>query len=161
MRTDRCPGCGAAVSPSAPWCTLCYTDLRPREPESVPQPVSVAAAAPGPVATPGVTVTTPAQPLPPDPILDAPVVVAAPVAGGAAAFWPCAGCGSRVPIADDVCSSCGASFLPTDGTPSLSLPGVGNMAQLDKGQRVAVVIGLAVAAMVVLLGLAFLLGSVL
>jgi ribosomal protein L40E len=24
-----CPACGAALRPGAPWCTLCYADLRP------------------------------------------------------------------------------------------------------------------------------------
>jgi hypothetical protein len=99
--------------------------------------------------------------LSPDPILDAPVVVAAPVAGApvGGAFWPCAGCGAKVPMDDDVCPTCGASFLPAEGTPSLTLPGVGNLARLDRAQRVMVVVGLAVALMAVLIGGAFVLGS--
>ncbi|HET6815596.1 MAG TPA: hypothetical protein VFH66_00010 [Mycobacteriales bacterium] len=28
MTTARCPACGAALADGAPWCTLCYTDLR-------------------------------------------------------------------------------------------------------------------------------------
>ena len=169
MTTDRCPACSAAVSPGAPWCTLCYADLRPREPEAVePQPVAVGASAPAASAA----FTSPVEPvavapavapalLAPDPILDAPVVSAAEVAGREAAFWPCTGCGARVPMEDDACSTCGASFLPGDSVPSVSLPGVGDLRRLDRSGRLLFVLAGAFLVMIVFLAVAFVLGSVL
>lgn len=32
----RCPACAAAVRPDAPWCTLCWLDLRAPAPAPVP-----------------------------------------------------------------------------------------------------------------------------
>ena len=41
MEEPRCPRCAALVRPEAPWCTLCYADLRPApEPEPAPTPAS-------------------------------------------------------------------------------------------------------------------------
>jgi hypothetical protein len=40
----RCPQCSAHVTPGAEWCTLCFTDLRPRSEPPVPAPVPVAVA---------------------------------------------------------------------------------------------------------------------
>src|ERR671920_649708 len=33
--TDRCPNCGALVTPDAEWCGQCYEPLRPEEPPKV------------------------------------------------------------------------------------------------------------------------------
>jgi hypothetical protein len=37
VEEPRCPRCAALVRPEAPWCTLCYADLRPA-PEPEPEP---------------------------------------------------------------------------------------------------------------------------
>ena len=147
MTTDRCPGCAAAVTPGAPWCTLCYADLR------------------APATAPELVTTVPARPadpvLAPDPILDAPVVKAAPVAGGQLTGWPCLGCGSTVPMSDDACSGCGRPFLPSDTAPTLALPVVGDIGRMDRGQRIVVTIVAALLVTGVFVALAFLAGSIL
>jgi len=145
VTTDRCPACNAAVPAGAEWCTLCYAVLR------VPETVPAARVAP-------LTVETP---LPPDPILDAPVTHAAPVARQAAAGWPCLGCGALVPLADNACSQCGGPFLPTEGAPSLALPGVGDLSRMERGQKIVVMVVLALVVTGVLVALAFIAGSVL
>jgi uncharacterized membrane protein YvbJ len=99
--------------------------------------------------------------LPPDPILDAPLATALPVARRELTTWPCAGCGTHVPMADDVCDNCGASFLPSDPGLNLSLPVVGNLGRLDKSQRLVVMIGGVFVVMVLFLVVAFVLGSIL
>lgn len=38
IRTERCPGCGAALRPAAPWCTQCFLDLRTPVPAPPDQP---------------------------------------------------------------------------------------------------------------------------
>ncbi len=40
-RGTACPGCGAALRPDAPWCTLCFADLCP-----TPEPAAARAPAP-------------------------------------------------------------------------------------------------------------------
>ena len=157
MTTDRCPGCQAAVTPGAPWCTLCYADLRvpaATAPAPAPQPAPepALAVAPEPVA---------AVALAPDPILDAPVMKAAPVAGLPVAGWPCLGCGSQVPLSDDVCGGCGRPFLIPDTMPSLSVPGIGDLRGMDRGQKILLtaVIGIVVTAL--FSAVAWLVGSVL
>jgi hypothetical protein len=127
----------------------------------------------GPASAPAPAPPAPAAPgaLPPDPILDAPtlddptlddpVLKAPPLAREPLAAWPCTGCGAQVPIDDDVCGNCGRPFLPTDAAPSLALPGVGDLARMDKAQRVVVMVIGAVVIMAVLVGLAFVAGTVL
>ena len=66
-----------------------------------------------------------------------------------------------VALADDVCPQCATPFLPSDATPSLHLPGVGDVARLDKPQRAGLMIGGTLVIMLVLVALAFLFGSVL
>ena len=158
MTTDRCPGCHAAVTPGAPWCTLCYTDLRaPAQPEPEPQPepqpaqYAAAMSAAGPRS---------AAVLPPDPILDAPIAQAAPIARRELAGWPCS-CGTVVPLADDVCGNCGRTFLPTEATINVSLPGIGNVSTMDRGQKIVltIVISLVITGLFTLV--AFIAGSVL
>jgi hypothetical protein len=154
VTTDRCPACNAAVPADAPWCTLCYAVLR--VPETVPAAAATVETTPAPVARP--TLQTP---LAPDPILDAPISQAAPVARLAAQGWPCLGCGALVPLADNACSQCGRPFLPTDEMPSLALPGVGDLSRMERGQKivVSVVLGLVVTGLLV--AVAFIAGSVL
>ena len=153
MTTDRCPACGAAVTAGAPWCTLCYADLR--VPETVP-----------PTPRPGydaplVQQLPPAHELPPHPILDAPVSQAPPVARTPLAAWPCLGCGAQVPLADNSCPHCGRPFLPAEELPSLALPVVGDVAQLDRAHKVVFVVGGATVVTALLVLFAFIAGSIL
>lgn len=149
MTTDRCPACSAAVTPGAPWCTLCYADLRP----APVAPVAPALAELSLPAAESVVVST----LPPHPILDAPVhtrpVMAAP-------GWPCRSCGTTVALAEDACPTCGTTFLEPDAGVSLHLPGVGDVTKLEKPQRVGLIIGGMAGMTVLFVVLAFLLGMV-
>ena len=155
MTSDRCPACNAAVPAGAKWCTLCYTVLRAPEPVPVPAQVPVPA-----IAGYGASSVDIAQ-LPPDPILDAPVSQAAPVAGVKPAGWPCMGCGAVNPMDDDACSGCGRPFLTADEVPSLAVPGVGDLRGLDRGQKIAVLGVSAVVIMALLVAFAFIAGSIL
>jgi hypothetical protein len=143
------------VKPGAPWCTLCYADLRVPAEVSVPaEPVSVSMGAP--VSVPAV-----AETLAPDPYLDAPVMAAPPVARAEPTGWPCTQCGARVPLADDACGTCGAPFLPTDTMPSLALPVVGDLSRLDRGQKIAATVVLALVVTAALVALISIAGSIL
>ena len=155
MTSDRCPSCNAAVPAGAEWCTLCYAVLRAPERVTVPAPVPVPA-----IAEYGASSVDIAR-LAPDPILDAPVAVAAPVARAKPAGWPCLGCGAVNSMDDDTCSGCARPFLPTDTAPSIALPVVGDLGRLDRAQRIAVTIIAAVLAMGAFIALAFIGGSVL
>lgn len=150
MTTDRCPACNAAVPASAQWCTLCYAVLRVPEPVSAVVPAAVPAAAPAPVS--------PVLAL--DPILDAPVSKAPPVAGAEPKGWPCLGCGALVPIADNSCSHCGRPFLPSDTMPSLALPGIGDLGGMAHGQRLFVALAAAGVVTVLIVLIAFIGGSI-
>jgi hypothetical protein len=89
----RCPTCGALVSEDAEWCGQCFTSLR--EPPPAPQPAAPAPAAPA------------------APFESAPVSATSgdvEPAGRQAAFWPCSVCGTRNPIAFEVCETCGTPF---------------------------------------------------
>jgi hypothetical protein len=97
--------------------------------------------------------------LAPDPILDAPIARQAPIARRELAGWPCS-CGAIVPMADDACSHCGRAFLPADSTPSVSLPVVGDVTKMDRGQKIVVTIAAALAATVVMVILLYVAGSV-
>jgi hypothetical protein len=172
------------VTPGAPWCTLCYAELRP-QPESAP--------AAAPVVAPAVAAPAPVHELPPDPILDGPgpipvsavtysAVAAtlappqppvarepaavpqpepAPAPARESAGWPCLGCGAVMPLEENFCTQCGRAFLPTETLPSLSLPVVGNLGGLDKAQRVWLMVGGAVGLTVLFFLLALVLGSIL
>ena len=159
MTTDRCPACSAAVTPGAPWCTLCYAVLRQ------PEPVAVAAPAAPAIAEYGASsvdiARLPEAPLPPDPILDAPVVKAAPVAGVKPNGWPCLGCGALNAMSDDICSQCHRPFLASEELPSLAVPGVGDLRHMDRAQKIVVMIVGALLATGLLVALAFIAGSVL
>jgi hypothetical protein len=151
VTSDRCPACGAAVTAGAPWCTLCYADLR--VPELVPVPVSAPVTVPA--SAPALLV------LEPDPILDAPVAKAAPVARQPAAGWPCLGCGAQVPLADNACPHCGRPFLPAEEMPSLALPGVGDLSRMDRAQKITVIVVGSTVVTALLIALAFVAGSIL
>ena len=161
MTSDRCPACNAAVTPGSPWCTLCYHDLR--APAAVPEPVLAASvpAVPAPVAAELPTAGLAPTELAPDPILDAPVMVAPPVARRELSAWPCPGCGTQVPIAENACTSCGRPFLPAEEAISLNLPIVGDVVRLDKGQRMLLMVAGMVVVTALFVVLSFMFGSVL
>ena len=160
----RCPSCSATLRPGAPWCTLCYTDLRPPAPVSPPAapptgppptgpPTAPHTTAYGPVALDPLTapfeaLTQPQQEQPP------------PQALPPTASWPCASCGAANALTDSACSACGAGFLAglreSEG-PLLELPVVGDLGALSRGQRLSLAAGvvLVVIAVVALLGVLF------
>jgi hypothetical protein len=112
-----CPACGAALRPGAPWCTLCYADLRPAPADAAPEP-SYAPPSPPPVPAEGPTW--------PCATCDAPN----PLGYGA-----CGACGSGF-----------LSVLREQEGPLLELPGVGDITRLAKPQRFALAGGAVLAA---------------
>ena len=149
----RCPACAATLRPDAPWCTLCYADLRPA---LAPAPAPAPALAPPPL---------PARlaPIPPayaaldlDP-LTAPLDA---LAEKPVSRWPCATCGAANDLTHSACAGCGAGFLAglreAEG-PLLELPVVGDLGALSRAQRLGLAAGvvLAVIALVALLGVLF------
>ena len=165
MTTARCPACGASVALDAPWCTLCYADLRApapaSEPAPVPEPVAVAA---GP-AVDALGVIPPA-PLPagtvltPDPHLDAPITKAADIRL-AEPGWPCRNCGTVVAMAEDNCPQCHTPFLAPEDFVEVTLPGVGNVRKLDTKTRTFLGLAGAVGVTLVLVLLAVIAGAIL
>lgn len=144
----RCPSCAASLRPGAPWCTLCYADLRPA-PAPTPDPVPEPVLAVPPSASYGVPAADP---------LSAPLAGPAGPTAGPDPTWPCTTCGAANPLTLSACAGCGAGFLAglrdTDG-PLLELPVVGDLGALSRGQRLGLAAGvvLAVVALVALLGL--------
>lgn len=143
----RCPKCGAALRPDAPWCTLCYADLRP-------PPVTE------------VTDVTAAAPLEPDP-LSAPLRVVAPEVGAPAPVvaagpgWPCSACGATNAVERDTCAGCGLPFLSAlrEGQPPLlELPLVGDITRLSRAQRFGLAGGVVLAFVLLTLVVGLLLG---
>lgn len=127
---SACPACGAALRPDAPWCTLCYADLRPKpEPEPLPEPP--------PAQHPGIPTQPPHE--------------------GPGPTWPCTVCGTANPIARDSCIGCGSGFLAgaRSEAPLLDLPVVGDLTKLSRVQRVALAGGVVLAfiLLTVLIGL--------
>ncbi len=138
-----CPACGAALRPGAPWCTLCYADLRPA-PE--PEPAS--------------TIGEYAEPAPTPLTLSQPPAGTVPSAGTdpLGPTWPCSRCGGRNALALAACTACGASFLAAvrDDAVALVVPGIGDLMTMSRGKRLGVAAG-AVALLVVPLALVTLL----
>jgi hypothetical protein len=73
--------------------------------------------------------------------------------------WPCRSCHAQVPLADDVCAHCGSAFLPSDAAVSLVLPGVGDVARMEKGGRAMLMVVGALVLTGVFFVLALVLGS--
>ncbi|MDQ1746642.1 MAG: hypothetical protein QOD07_905 [Frankiaceae bacterium] len=159
----------------APWCTLCYADLRPK-PEPAPAPQPVLEPEPAGVGAPAASVSShrqlvdalgviPPEPLPagtvltPDPHLDAPIMKAADIRL-AEPGWPCRHCGTVVPMAEDNCPQCHTPFLAPEDFVEVTLPGVGNVRRLDTKMRT--ILGFAGAAVVtlVLVILAVIVGAI-
>lgn len=152
---SACPACGAALRPGSPWCTLCYTDLRPPEQRPV-QPAAPAEEppAPAPQARVGDPLTQPlidflptaAIPAPaPVPVAEQPAVV--PPVPGVEPTWPCTSCGAPNPLSSNACATCGAAFLSDvaqEGRPGLVLPLVGDLTRISRGQRLLVALGFVV-----------------
>ena len=160
----RCPSCAATVGHDAPWCTLCYADLRPAPVVAAP-PAAPALPVPpaatygvpaldpliAPVAAPGPSATSP-QALSPQALSPQPQPTPA-----VEATWPCTTCGADNPLTSDACLACGAGFLAVlreAQEPLLVLPVVGDLGALSRGQR----LGLAAAVVLVVLVLVAALG---
>lgn len=131
----RCPQCAGAVRPDAPWCTQCWTDLRPAPPVAAPPAAQEVTTAPE-------RTTDAATP---------------PVARGLGG-WPCSGCGTVNAVELHTCAACGTGFLAglrKDEPPLLALPGVGDLTRLSRAQRLGLAAGvvLLVLVLVALLGL--------
>lgn len=133
---EHCPQCRGAVRPGAPWCTQCWTDLRPapvaaREPEPQPSP---------PVAPR------------PSGEQDAPAATRP--------GWPCSACGGVNALELDACAACGTPLfasLRAGEEPLLVVPGLGDITRLSRAQRLAAATAVAVgfALLVLLVGLLF------
>jgi len=174
VTTARCPACGASVALGAPWCTLCYADLRPPMPETrpepepvhVPEPVSVAARpmvdALGVIPPEPLTASSlpSAAELTPDPHLDAPITKAADIRL-AEPGWPCRHCGTVVAMAEDNCPQCHTPFLVPEDFVEVTLPGVGNVRKLDTKMRTILGLAGAVGVTIVLVLLAVIAGAIL
>jgi ribosomal protein L40E len=184
VTTARCPACGASMALGAPWCTLCYADLRPKpEPAAVAEPAAAAAVATvAAVAAPELepaTVGAPSRrplvdalgvippgpmpvgvPLAPDPHLDAPIAKAADIRL-AEPGWPCRHCGTVAPMAEDNCPQCHAPFLVPEDVVEVSLPVVGNVRKLDTKMRTILGLVGALGVTLVLVILAVIAGTIL
>ena len=151
---SRCPACAAALRPGAPWCTLCYADLRPAA-DAEPEPVvarttSYAALDVDPLTAPAEALGLPVRPRPGSEAAPGPVTT----------LWPCTACESSNPYSVSVCLACGTAFLAAvreaEG-PLLELPGVGDLTRLSRGQRLGLAAGavLAISALTGVVGLVF------
>ena len=157
----RCPSCSATVNLGAPWCTLCYADLRP-----APAPTVAASLAVPPSASYGVPaldpLTAPAAELglPTSTQIQATAPTAR-TAPTTTATWPCSTCGHGNDLSRAACASCGAGFLARlreDQEPLLVLPVVGDLSALSRGQRLGLAAGVVLAVLVLVMALGFLLG---
>jgi hypothetical protein len=140
MSASRCPACGAALRPDAPWCLLCHRDLRPA-PEPAPEPASVLELDPEPEP----------EPLP------------EPAAEPGPPGWPCMVCGIDNAMHATACAACGAEFLAglrEETDRPLRLPLIGDISRLGRSARLglAVCVGLLIA--LLLSGLLALAGKV-
>jgi hypothetical protein len=136
---ERCPACAAALRPGAPWCTLCYTDLRLPAPEPEPEPEpplpARARADFDPLTAPPEALGLPrrvgpdAPSSPPEP----------PAAPEGSPTWPCTACRQLNPLTAADCVTCGTAFLvDLRGSEELLLhvPGLGDLGRFSRGQRI-------------------------
>ncbi len=106
MANERCPSCAAVVRAGDPWCTLCWTDLRPTP---TPPPPPPPPPEPAPVVAAPVLVAVPAAVDP----LTAPLaaVLGEPVPTTTTnATWPCVQCGAANALDLDRCGTCTTPF---------------------------------------------------
>jgi RNA polymerase subunit RPABC4/transcription elongation factor Spt4 len=160
----RCPHCGALLRAGSPWCTLCFTDLRP-----APEPVAVTAVrepsyagAPAPSAD--------FDPLTFDPLTaplsvveaggHAPTVDAAPAAASEDAKptgWPCPRCDEIVAFDEAACPKCGTAFLAgATGQPDL-LERLGSRG-ISTSTQVGIIVGGSFALIAVIVGFMYFIG---
>ncbi len=148
---DRCPGCASAVRPGSPWCTLCFTDLRPasQAPELAVSELSelaMSGAQPaaqlldghdrgGDVSSFDFSAATLAADSASDDSPDNSV------AGSSAASWPCMRCGERVAIDLSACSACGAGFMDAGPRPATSGLGRLGSGPIDKKTQFMIMVG--------------------
>lgn len=170
LDNSRCPRCAAFVRPGSQWCTLCYADLRPApaiEPHSEPaayaEPPARGDAVPNPPSHALDPLTAPLALLDREPAApDAPRAGkhAAP-ADEAESGWPCAACGATAPFDEVSCPSCGAGFLENvDTDTSLHHFGLAT-GPISNQTKVFIMVGGSLGLLVVLLGLMYVIGTVL
>jgi hypothetical protein len=119
----RCPSCSASVPAGAPWCTLCYVDLRPRTATALlDRPV------PEGVHEPANGQDEPGQ------------VDAAPE--GTASGLACPACAAPVPVGADLrCPVCGTALLADDlAVDRIRLPLIGDPRAMSRAARLAVIL---------------------
>jgi ribosomal protein S27AE len=158
----RCPHCGALLRAGSPWCTLCFTDLRP-----APEPVAVTAVRePSYAGAPALSAEAPAfDPLTFDP-LTAPLSVVE--AGGHAdpaeasedtkpTGWPCTGCDEIVAFDEAACPKCGTAFLAgATGQPDL-IERIGSRG-ISASTQVAIIAGGSFALIALIVGSMYFIG---
>jgi hypothetical protein len=140
---DRCPGCAAVVRPGAPWCTLCFTDLRPAPPS--PEPAQPAQVQPEPLSASLVLLERDGD----DPLA---------TSDAAALGWPCLRCGEQVGIDLEVCPVCGAGFMQVGGRDPLGLGRFGGTP--DKKTQFFIMVGGGGLICLGILAILFVLGTV-
>jgi len=104
-----------------------------------------------------------AAPVAAAPVAAAPVAVAAPApaAPSSEPTWPCASCQTRVPLAETACPNCQTPFMGgVNPDVSLRLPGVGDLASMSRGARVALMAGGTVVLAVLLVVVYLVLGHI-
>lgn len=148
----RCPACSAALRPGAPWCTLCYADLRAPEPE--PEPPTPPSATGGhagqshrfdPLTAPVQDLGIPGRHATVGSVDTA--TSEADQDGPQTPTWPCTACEQPNPLSAAACATCGTDFLASlreAEEPLLRLPLVGDIGRFSRTQR------LGLAALVVL-----------
>jgi hypothetical protein len=142
VTTARCPACGASVLDGAPWCTLCYADLRAPAPAAAPEPAVQQPAQPTASAAPAMLPVSGAVDL-----LDPAPALPAAVPNGAAlgpATWPCSACSAAVGLEHDSCPQCLTPFLAgADPAATVDLPLLGSIRPLTatKTSRAWVMVG--------------------
>ena len=170
---QRCPHCAALVRSGAPWCTLCYADLRPPQPVAEPaaaglDPLTAPLALLEKVVAPGIAHHGAAY-VAAEPDSAVTEVAAEPLAQAAAArattadaaasgvSWPCRRCGAGVAFDEPACTSCGAPFLEHDATGD---PVLRRLGPVSTPARAAIMIGGGLGLVALFLGLMYIVGAV-
>jgi hypothetical protein len=160
----RCPHCAALLRAGSPWCTLCFTDLRP-----APEPVAVTTREPSYAGAPARSGGSPSEPFDP---LTAPLSVVeaggvdvGPVDAEASApteetkptGWPCPRCDEIVPFDEAACPKCGMAFLEgATGQPDL-LERIGSRG-ISTSTQVMIIAGGSFALIAVIVGFMYFVG---
>ena len=161
---SRCPRCGAHVRSDAPWCTLCYADLRP-----APPPAAISVSVPGGVSAPAAEEGVPAELDP----LTAPLALVEAVAGGShaggdaqlasaptkAVGWPCTRCETVVPFDDSECPACGSGFLDGASGDADFVQRIGGRG-ISTGTQVMIMAGGSIGLVALITALLFLAGAI-